>query len=334
MSQSSIKRTHMHALVMQTLGEPEQLELVSIAEPTPGSGQVSIDVAAIGCNFADILICRGKYQVKPDLPFSPGSEVAGRIRALGDDVTGLRVGQTVAAQLPFGGYATQVLADARRVQSVPESMPLADACALGIAYQTAHLALVDRAQLKPGETLLVHAAAGGVGLAAVQIGKALGARVIAGASGQDKLELCQRHGADEVVDAREESWPDRVRELTGGQGAQVIYESVGGSVFEGSLKCIAWAGRLLVIGFSSGDIPSARMNRVMLKHIALIGVNVGAYHEHDPAALRRATDALFSLYAQGKVRPLIHARYPLREAATALRNLAERKTVGKVILEP
>jgi NADPH2:quinone reductase len=324
----------MQALVMHTLGEPEELQLISKADPQPGPGEVGIDVAAIGCNFADILICRGKYQLKPALPFSPGSEVAGRVRALGAGVTGLRVGQGVAAQLPFGGYASQVIADERRVQVVPEGMSLIDACALGIAYQTAYLALGDRARLEADVVLLVHAAAGGVGLAAVQIGKALGARVIAGASGQDKLELCRAHGADEVVDTRQEGWPERVRELTHGRGAQVIYESVGGAVFEGSLKCIAWAGRLLVIGFSSGDIPAPRMNRVMLKHIALIGVNVGGYHEHDSAGLQTATDRLFEWYAQGKIRPLIHARYPLRDASTALRNLAERKTVGKVILEP
>jgi NADPH2:quinone reductase len=324
----------MRALVMQTLGEPEELRMISAADPQPAAGEIRIDVAALGCNFADILICRGKYQVRPTLPFTPGSEVAGRVSALGAGVTGLQVGQGVAAQLPFGGYASQVIADARRVQVVPEGMPLIDACALGITYQTAYLALVDRARLEAGEVLLVHAAAGGVGLAAVQIGKALGARVIAGASGPDKLELCRAHGADEVVDTRQDGWPERVRELSAGRGAHVIFESVGGAVFEGSLKCIAWAGRLLVIGFSSGDIPAPRMNRVLLKHIALIGVNVGGYHEHDSAGLQTATDRLFALYAQGAIRPLIHARHPLDAAASALRNLAERKTVGKVILEP
>jgi NADPH2:quinone reductase len=324
----------MQAMMMQTLGEPEDLQLVHAAGREPGAGEISIDVAAVGCNFADILLCRGKYQVKPALPFAPGSEIAGRVRALGPGITAFEVGETVAAQLPFGGYASQVIADARRVQRVPDGMPLADACALGIAYQTAYLALVDRARLKAGESLLVHAAAGGVGLAAVQIGKALGAHVIAGASGQDKLELCRAHGADDVVDTRQDGWPKRVRELSAGRGAQVIYESVGGAVFEGSLKCIAWAGRLLVIGFSSGEIPALRMNRVMLKHIALIGVNVGGYHEHDAAGLCNATEQLFTMYAQGTIRPLIHARYPLRDAGIALRNLAERKTVGKLILEP
>jgi NADPH:quinone reductase len=324
----------MQAMVMHALGEPEDLELVELPDREPGPGELGIDVEASGCNFADILICRGRYQLKPELPFSPGSEVAGRIRALGPGVTGWRVGQSVAAQLGYGGYASQVVADARRVQAVPDSMPPRDACALGIAYQTSYLALVDRARLAAGEWLLVHAAAGGVGLAALQLGKALGARVIAGASGQEKLDLCREQGADEVVDTRKDGWIERVREITGGRGADVIYESVGGDVFEGSLKCIAWAGRLLVIGFSSGDIPALRMNRVLLKHISVLGLNVGAYHEQDPEGLRKATERLFELYAGGRIRPLVHARYSLREAAQALRELGDRKTVGKLILTP
>jgi NADPH2:quinone reductase len=319
---------------MSALGEPEALELRELPDPTPGPGKVAIEVQAIGCNFADILICRGRYQLKPDLPFSPGSEVAGTITALGEGVTGLREGQLVAAQVGYGGYATRVIGDARRVQPIPDGMPAADACALGIAYQTSYLALVDRARLAPGENLLVHAAAGGVGLAALQLGKALGARVIAGASGTEKLELCKAQGADEVVDTRESGWIDRVREYTGGRGADVIYESVGGEVFEGSLKCIAWAGRLLVIGFSSGDIPELKINRVLLKHISVLGLNVGAYYEHDPAGMRAATEHLFELYRTQKIKPLIQSRYPLEQAATALRELADRRTVGKLILVP
>lgn len=319
---------------MLSLGEPEALELQTLPDRAPGPGEVAIDVEAIGCNFADVLICRGRYQLKPELPFSPGSEVAGRVRALGPDVSDLQVGQAVAAQMGYGGYASQVIADVRRVQRIPEGMPAADACALGIAYQTSYLALVDRARLQAGENLLVHAAAGGVGLAALQIGKALGARVIAGASGPEKLALCKAQGADEVVDTSSPEWIDRVREWTSGRGADVIYESVGGEMFEGSLKCIAWAGRLLVIGFSSGDIPQLRMNRVLLKHISVQGLNVGAYHENDPRGLRDATEGLFALYAAGQIKPFIHARYPLREAARALRELADRRTVGKLILEP
>lgn len=320
-------------MIMKTLGEPSQLELVELPDPVPGPGHVGIDVEAIGCNFADVLICRGAYQLKPDLPFSPGSEVAGRVRAIGPGVRDLSPGQRVIAQLGYGGYASYVVADVRRVQPLPEGMPAADAAALGIAYQTAYLALVDRARLQEGETLLVQAAAGGVGLAAVQIGQALGARVIAGAGSADKLAFCEQHGAHAAVNTREEGWDARVRELTQGRGADVIYESVGGEVFERSLKCIAWGGRLLVIGFSSGEIPSVRLNRVMLKHIAVLGLNLGGYHEHQPDLLREATQRLFELYAQG-VKPVIHARYPLAEAARALAALSDRKTVGKLVLEP
>ena len=323
----------MHAMLMRELGEPNRLEAVTLDDPQPGPGEVAIDVRAIGCNFADVLICQGKYQIRPVLPFSPGSEVAGHVRALGQGVTGLALGQAVAAQLGFGAYASVVCADARRVQGVPEGVPLEDACALGIAYQTAYLSLVDRARLQPGESVLVQAAAGGVGLASLQVGHALGARMIAGASG-DKLALCREHGADAAVDTRAPDWPDRVRELTAGQGADVICESVGGDVFEGSLKCIAWGGRLVVVGFSSREIPAPKLNRVMLKHISLLGLNLGSYHERNPSLLRGATAALFALYQQGKLRPLISGRYPLSAAADALAELAARRSVGKLLLMP
>jgi NADPH:quinone reductase len=325
--------TRVQAMVMRALGEPDRLELLELPDPQPGPDQISVDVEAIGCNFADVLICRGAYQWKPELPFSPGSEVAGRVRALGPGVRGFSPGQRVAAQLGHGGYATVAVADLRRVQRLPEGMAAADAAALGIAYQTAYLALADRARIAPGETLLVQAAAGGVGLAAVQIGHALGARVIAGAGADDKLALCAQHGASEGVNTRAEGWDERVRALTGGRGADVIYESVGGDVLERSLKCIAWGGRLLVIGFSSGEIPALRLNRVMLKHISVVGVNLGGYHQHQPELLAATMQRLFELYAQG-LRPLIHARYPLAEAPRALAALASRQSVGKLILEP
>jgi NADPH2:quinone reductase len=321
-------------MVMRSLGEPDQLELAEWPERAPDPGEVAIDVEAIGCNFADVLICRGKYQVKPELPFAPGSELVGKVRSLGAQVTGLSPGQTVTAQLTSGAYASYVVADARRVQPVPAGVPPEDAVALGIAYQTAHLSLVDRARVQAGENVLIHAAAGGVGLASVQIAHALGARVIATASGPDKLALCREHGADAALDTNEANWQERVLELTDGRGADVICESIGGDVFERSLKCIAWAGRLIVVGFSSGEIPALKLNRVMLKHIAVLGLNLHSYHERDPAALRRAVRSLFELYAQGKLRPLIHARYPLEQAASALAELASRRSVGKLILKP
>lgn len=323
----------MRAMQMRELGEPDRLEAVTVDDLQPGPGQIAIDVRAIGCNFADVLICQGKYQVRPELPFSPGSEVAGHVRALGVGVSGFAVGEPVAAQMSFGAYASVACADAQRVQRVPDGVPLEDACALGVAYQTAYLSLVDRARLQPGERLLVQAAAGGVGLATLEVGRALGAFVIAGASG-DKLALCREHGADATVDTRAADWPERVRELTRGHGADVICESVGGDIFEGSLKCIAWGGRLIVIGFSSREIPAPKLNRVMLKHIALLGLNLHSYHERDPQLLREATSALFALYQQGKLKPLISGRYPLTAAAEALAELAARRSVGKLLLIP
>jgi NADPH2:quinone reductase len=318
-------------MVMHALGEPADLQWVELPDPEPGPGQVAVDVEAAACNFADTLICRGKYQIKPELPFSPGSEVAGRVRALGAGVDGLRVGQRVMAQMGYGGYRTVAVADARRVHPLPDAMGMDDAAGFGVAYQTSYLALADRAALRPGETLLVHAAAGGVGLAALQIGKAMGARVLAGAGSADKLELCREQGADDLLDTGAEDWHERVKELTDGRGADVIYDSVGGQIFELSTRCIAWGGRILVIGFSSGEIPSVRLNRVMLKHIAVVGLHLHGYHEHAPERLRGAMTELFALYEKG-VRPLIGGTYALRDAPKALADLAARRTTGKVIL--
>jgi NADPH2:quinone reductase len=293
---------------------------------------VAINVEASGCNFADVLLCRGKYQLKPALPLTPGSEVAGKVRALGSGVSGLLIGQPVVAQLGVGGFASVVLADARRVQPLPESMPVVDAAAMGVVYLSAWLALDDRARIEPGEQLLVQAAAGGVGLAAVQLGRALHARVTAAVGSPDKLSVCRDHGAHEALCTAEADWPERVRALTEGRGADVVLESVGGDVLEGSLKCIAWAGRLVVVGFSSGDIPAVRLNRVMLKHIALLGLNLGGYHEHSPEKLKQGMQQLTTLYGQG-MRPPIHGTYRLEEAGTALTELAARRTTGKVVLQ-
>jgi NADPH2:quinone reductase len=324
----------MHAMVMAATGEPEALQRVERPDPVPAAGEVLIDVEAIGCNYADLLMCRGRYQLKPEPPFSPGSEVAGTVREVGADVAGVRAGDRVLAQLGHGGYASVAVADARRVHVVPSAMSAATAAGFGVVYQTSYLALVDRAQLKPGETLLVHAAAGGVGLAALQIGKALGARVIAAASTHDKLAFCKEQGADATLCTSDADWPAQVRDLTSGRGADVVYDSVGGDVTEGSLKHIAWGGRLLVIGFAGGTIPSVALNRVLLKNIALVGLNLGSYHEHAPAVLKGAMQALFELHASAGVRPHIHAVRPLAEAAAALRALEAREVSGKLILAP
>lgn len=324
----------MYRMIVHTLGGPAVLEREDAADVPVGPGTVAIDVEAIGCNFFDTLITQGKYQVKPELPFAPGAEVAGTVCEVGDGVHGLSVGDRVTALLAYGGFASRVSVPPERVFPMPDGMSFEHAAALGLVYQTSYVALVPRAHLKEGETLLVHAAAGGVGLAAVQIGVALGARVIGTAGSADKLELVKQSGAEAVINYREEDFVERVHELTGGRGADVIYDPVGGDTFDRSMKCIAFDGRLLVIGFASGRIPSAEMNRVLLKNISLVGLHWGLYFEKDPAVIRDAQRAIFDLHARGKINPVVSATYPLTEARAALEALATRRTSGKVVLIP
>jgi NADPH2:quinone reductase len=324
----------MYRMIVRELGGPAALEREDTTDMAVAAGQVAIDVEAVGCNFFDTLITRGKYQVKPDLPFAPGAEVAGTVCDVGDGVEGISVGMRVTALLAYGGFASRVVAPPERVFEMPDGMSFEDAVALGLVYQTSYVALVPRAQLKAGETLLVHAAAGGVGLAAVQIGVALGARVIGTVGSADKLDLVKRSGAEIVINYREEDFVERVREITGGRGADVIYDPVGGDTFDRSMKCIAFDGRLLVIGFASGRIPSVEMNRVLLKNISLVGVHWGLYFDKDPKVIRDAQRAIFDLHAHGKISPVISATYPLSEAAVALDALAARRTTGKVVLIP
>lgn len=324
----------MYAMEVGSLGGPEALERVERPDPTPGPSEVLIEVAAIGCNFADTLITRGRYQVKPELPFAPGAEAAGTIVSVGDAALGFTAGQRVLALLDHGAYASHVVAPASRVFAIPPTVGVEEAAALGVVYQTSYFALVHRARLRQGETLLVHAAAGGVGLAAVQLGAALGATVIATAGSEAKLELAREHGAHHALNYREGSWVDAVRELTDGRGADVIYDSVGGDTFDLSTKCIAWAGRLLIIGFASGRIPELRMNRVMLKNISIVGLHWSPYLEHGPELVREAMAALFELRAEGRIEPLVSDTRPLTSAAAALEDIAARRTVGKVILVP
>jgi NADPH2:quinone reductase len=324
----------MHAMVVQDWCEPDDLKFVELDDPQPGPGEVAIDVKAVGCNFFDILIAQGKYQVQPPRPFSPGGEVAGTIRAVGPDVTGFNVGDRVFAMLGWGGYATVAIAPAASVARMPDAMSFEEGAAFGVVYQTSYFALVYRGQLQPGETLLVHAAAGGVGLAAVQIGVALGARVIATASSPHKLEIAVRHGAELAFDYTTPSWVERVKNATGGRGADVIYDPVGGEIFDFSTKCIAFGGRLLVIGFASGSIGTVQANRVLLKNIGIIGLHWGAYRQHDPAKIAEATQALFAMYERGAVRPVVSSTYPLQDAAKALQEISSRRSVGKVVLLP
>lgn len=324
----------MRAMVVEEWCEPKDMRLRELPDPEPGPGQVAIDVKAVGCNFFDILIAQGKYQVKPPRPFAPGGEVAGVVRAVGANVDSVRVGDRVFAMLGWGGYATVALAPAATVVRMPASMSFEHGAAFGVVYQTSYFALVYRARLQAGETLLVHAAAGGVGLAAVQIGAALGARVIATASSASKLDIARQHGAEHTFDYSTAAWVEGVKDATGGRGADVIYDPVGGEIFDLSTKCIAFGGRLLVIGFASGVIPSIQVNRVLLKNISIVGLHWGAYRQHDPEKIPQAMEALFAMYERGAVRPVVSSTYPLAEAAQALQEIAERRSVGKVVLVP
>ncbi len=324
----------MQAMVVTALGEPRDLQLMELPDPEPGAGDVLIEVRAIGCNFFDILMVQGKYQLKPPLPFSPGAEIAGVVRSVGMGVTELKPGDRVFAMLGWGAFASLAIAPAATVVRLPDAMPFEHGAAFGIVYQTSYFALVYRANLQAGETLLVHAAAGGVGLAAVQIGRALGARVLATAGAPEKLAIATQHGAEEAYDYSGPDWVERVKQATAGRGADVIYDPVGGDVFDLSTKCIAFGGRLLVIGFASGRIPTIQANKILLKNIAVVGLNWGAYRMHEPLKFAQAMTALFDLYKRGAVTPLVSSQHPLRDAAAALDEIASRRSVGKVLLIP
>jgi len=321
-------------MVVRELGGPGSLEREELGAVFADPGQIVVDVSAIGCNFFDILITQGKYQVRPQLPFSPGAEVAGTVREVGEGVERFCVGDRVSAFLEYGGFASTVVAPQERVFPMPAQMTFEEAAALGIVYQTSYVGLVRRANLRKGETLLVHAAAGGVGLAAVQIGVALGARVIGTAGTPDKLDLVKQHGADAVINYRDDDWVARVKELTDGRGADVIYDPVGGDTFDLSTKCIAFEGRILIIGFASGRIPSAQMSRLLVKNFSLVGLHWGLYFEKNLPVLQETQQALSRLYAAGKIAPLVSATYPLAEATAALEALGARKTTGKLVLIP
>jgi NADPH2:quinone reductase len=322
----------MKAIVVHEWMEPSALAVSEIEAPGVQAGCVLIDVAAAACNFFDTLIVRGKYQVRPEFPFTPGGEVAGVVAGVGDGVTGFAVGDRVMASVSYGGYAERINAPHLGVHAIPNAMRFEEAAAFPLVYGTSHVAVCDRGGLGPDDTLLVTAAAGGIGLAAVQIGRAMGARVIALAGGADKLEIVRKAGADVAIDYREEDWIARVKEETGGKGADVIIENVGGEIFEGCMKSIAWGGRLVVVGFAGGDIPSVRANRILLKHIALVGVHFGPMLEHEPETLAAAYRDLFRLYEAGVMTPLIFDTYPLERLPDALAALEGRKTWGKLVI--
>jgi NADPH2:quinone reductase len=308
------------------------MELAEVYLPTPGPRQVRIRNRAAGLNFFDILQIQGKYQIKPPFPFVPGAEVAGTVDALGSEVTGLSVGDPVAALAFQGGFAEYSIAEANRTFPIPAPMDFPTASTVPVVYQTSLFALRERAALRPGEWLLVHAGASGVGTSAIQIGKSFGARVIATAGGADKLAFCSRHGADHAIDYTGPAWVDQVKQLTGGRGADVIYDPVGGDVFDLSTKCIAPLGRILIIGFASGRIPSIQANRILLKNISIVGAVWGGHAQLNPGYPAEAQQVLDGLYRAGRIQPPAPVVYGLADAPRALRDLADRKILGKAAL--
>jgi NADPH:quinone reductase len=328
----SLDGVAVRAVVCTGYGPPEDLVVKDVPAPSPGVGQVLIAVRAAGVNFPDTLIIQGKYQFKPAPPFTPGGEVAGVVTAVGGGVTAFAPGDHVVALVPFGGYAEQVVAGEAQLVAMPEGLDFERAASALTTYGTTQYALAVRARLAPGETLLVLGAAGGVGLAAVELGKLLGARVIAAASSAAKLETCKRHGADELIDYATEDLKTRVKELTDGHGADVIYDPVGGSFTEAALRASAWNGRLLVVGFASGEIPRLPANLTLLKGSSIIGVFWGAWMARDPHAARVLHGELLTWIRDGRIRPRLHARYPLDDASRALRELLDRKVQGKTVL--
>jgi NADPH2:quinone reductase len=326
----------MKAWQVVELGEPKgALRLVEVEDPTPGPGQLLVRVRAVPANFPDVLMCRGLYQVRPEPPFTPGVELCGEVVAVGAGVV-LDIGDRVigTSTMPYGGFGELALMDAATTFAAPEALDDAEAAALFIGYQTGWFALHRRTRLQPGETLLVHAAAGGVGSAAVQLGKAAGARVI-GVVGRDgKAEVARRLGADVVVDRRHEDFVTVVKEYTDGRGADVIYDPVGGDTYDRSTKCIAFEGRILVIGFAGGRIQEAALNHALIKNYSIIGLHWGLYHTLDPAPVRACHDELTALATEGLIRPLVSERLGFDQVADGVQRLADGSTVGRLVFVP
>lgn len=322
----------MKAIMCTEYGAPEALQLQDVPKEDMKPGHVRIAVRAAGVNFQDTLIIKGTYQFKPDLPFSPGGEVAGIVTEIAKDVDSFEVGDHVLAQIGHGGFREEVVAPIEKVVSYPSQMDFADAAAFLTNFGTSYHGLVDRGNLQAGETLLVLGASGGVGLSAIQIGKTLGARVIAAASSEKKLQLCKENGADELINYEDGPYKDKVKELTGGKGADVIYDAVGGDYFDQALRCVNWNGRILVIGFAAGRIPSAPANLLLLKGSSLVGVFYGRFKQEEPEASDRNIETLVDWYVQGRLKPCISRKLPLEQAIEALNLFVNRQAEGKIIL--
>ncbi|SFL92082.1 NADPH2:quinone reductase [Bradyrhizobium sp. NFR13] len=319
------------AIVCRELGSPESLRLEQFASVPLTPGQVRVAVRAAGINFPDILMAAGEYQLKPELPFTPGMEAAGDVSEVAGDVPGLAVGDRVIVKLRHGGYADEVVVTPAQLTPLPSTFDYAEGATFLAAHGTAHHALVDRGQIKPGEVLLVHGGGGGVGLAAVEIGKLLGATVIAAASSEEKLAVAKARGADHGMLYGSEPFRDAVKRITEGRGVDVVFDPVGGEIFEQSLRCINWGARLLVIGFTGG-IGVAKTNLVLIKGASVLGVRAGEAARRDPAIGEARLKSLFEWAEAGKVRPNISHRLPLADVAQAMRLLTERKAIGRVAL--
>jgi NADPH:quinone reductase len=326
----------MRAWQVHELGDPwEVLKLEEVEEPEPGPGEVVVEVEAAALNFFDTLLCRGEYQERPELPFTPGGEATGTIIAVGDGVDleeGLRV---IATPFPSGGYAEKVTVPAQGgVFPIPDTMPPEAAAALHVAYQSAFFGLHRRANLSEGETVLVHAGAGGVGSAAIQIARAAGARVISTAGGSEKVEICRKLGAEIAVDYEEENFVDVVKEATEGRGADIIFDPVGGDVFDLSRRCVAFEGRIVIVGFTGGRIADAPTNHLLVKNYSVVGLHWGLYNKKIPELITETHDALIRLYEEGKIDPLIFETVPFEEVPQKLELLSTRKTYGKLVTKP
>jgi NADPH2:quinone reductase len=322
----------MKAIVCRQFGLPENLEFGTLPDPTPSPHQIVIAVEACGVNFPDVLMVQGKYQFKPDLPFAPGGEVAGKVIAIGDQVSGFQIGQAVLALCGWGGFAEQVAVDAARVFPLTESVSEEMAATMGYTYSTSYHALKDRAQLQSGETLLVLGAAGGVGLAAVELGRLMGAKVIAAASSEKKLALCREKGADLTINYETEDLKTRIKELTDRKGVDVVYDPVGGKYTEPALRGIAWKGRYLVVGFAGGQIPQIPMNLPLLKGCSIVGVFWGNFSRVEAELSRQNIEQLMTWISEGKIQQHIERRFSLEEVPEALRAIMDRKMLGKGVM--
>jgi len=322
----------MKAVLCKEYGLPGKLVIEDVPSPKPGNGQVVVSVKACGVNFPDTLIIQGKYQFKPEMPFSPGGEVAGVIKEIGQGVTRVKPGDRVIAFNTWGGFAEEMVVDADRTIPMPASMDFVPASAFVLTYGTSYHALKDRADIKAAETLLVLGAAGGVGLAAIQLGKTMGARVIAAASSDAKLKVCRDNGADDLINYGSEDLRARVKAITGGKGVDVVYDPVGGPYSEPALRDMAWKGRFLVVGFAAGDIPKVPLNLTLLKGCSIVGVFWGSFTKNEPEHNRENNWELMAMYAAGKIKPHIHATYPLERAAEALNEVLNKRVTGKVVL--